>query len=435
MSPELIGLLGIPLLIILLLLKVPVGISLLLVGTVGYATIRNIESALKVLGTSTFNVVSSYNLSVIPLFIFMGMILSYCGFGSDLYRALDRWMGRVKGGLAISTIGTSAIFGAISGSVNATTATLAKVTLPEMKKFRYDPGLSTASVAAGGTLGLLIPPSVILILYGILTRESIGALLIAGIIPGIIQMIIFIIIIFVLVSRNPSLAPPRSQVIPLSEKIRSLKSVWPFLLMFALSIGGIYFGVFTPTEAAGIGSFGALVIALLSRRLSFQKLKASIDDTLRLSAMIFLILMGAEIFSQFLAISRIPFETTSYLDSLTLNPYIILFFILLTLFVLGLFIEGLSILVITLPIIYPLIIELGFNGVWFGVIMVMLNNIGLLTPPVGVSVFVIKGVAKDVPIQTIFKGVIPMLLAIVICTAILILFPDLVTFLPSLMGN
>ncbi len=433
MSPELVGLLGIPVLILLLLLKIPVGISLLLVGTIGYALIRNIDSALKVLGTSTFNVVSSYSLSVIPLFIFMGMILTYCGFGSDLYRAFDRWMGRIKGGLAIATIGTSAIFGAISGSVNATTATLAKVTLPEMNKYRYDPGFSTATVAAGGTLGLLIPPSVLLILYGILTQESVGALLIAGIIPGIIQMVIFIIVIYVLVSRNPSLAPPRNEVIPFSEKLRSLDSIWPFLVLFLLSIGGIYLGVFTPTEAAGIGAFGATVIALLSKRLNFRLFMASIDETLRLTAMIFLILMGAEIFSQFLTISRIPFEVVNYLEGLNLPAPVILLFILFALFVLGCFIEGLSIMVITLPILYPLIIEMGYNGIWFGVIMVLMNNIGLLTPPVGVSVFVIKGVAKDVPIQTIFKGVLPMLFAIIVCTVILILWPDLVTYLPSLM--
>lgn len=428
-----IGLIGIVVLIVLFLLKVPVGISLILVGLIGTAYVRGWNIAFTQLGRTPFDTSSSYSLSVIPLFILMGMILSYTGLGRDLYRAVDSWIGHLRGGLAMATIGTAAIFSAISGSLNATTATVAKITLPEMEKYNYKPSLSTACVAAGGTLGILIPPSVILILYGILTREPIGKLLIAGIIPGILQMIIFMITISILIRRNSSLAPVRAEKATFTEKLNSLKNVWPFLGLFIISIGGIYFGVFTPTEAAGVGAFGALIFALISKKLDFHKLKMSFNESVRLTAYIFLILIGATIFSQFLTITRIPVKLTSFVANLDLNPYIILTLILVALFILGCFVEGLSLIVLTLPILYPIITELGFSGIWFGVIMVMAINIGSLTPPLGISVYVIKGVASDIPIQTIFRGVTPMIIAMVACIAFLTVFPQLVTFLPSFM--
>lgn len=433
MSPEMIGLIGIAVLIMLFLLKVPVGISLILVGLIGTSFIRGWDIAFTQLGRTPFDTASSYSLSVIPLFILMGMILSYTGLGRDLYSAVDSWIGHLRGGLAMATIGTAAIFSAISGSLNATTATVAKITLPEMKKYNYKPSLSTACVAAGGTLGILIPPSVILILYGILTREPIGKLLIAGIIPGILQMLIFMLTIAILVRRDSALAPVRAEKAAFSEKLNSLKNVWPFLGLFLISIGGIYLGVFTPTEAAGVGAFGALIFALISKKLDLHKLKMSFNESVRLTAYIFLILIGATLFSQFLTITRIPVKLTSFVANLDLNPYIILILILIALFILGCFVEGLSLIVLTLPIIYPIITELGFSGIWFGVIMVMAINIGSLTPPLGISVYVIKGVASDIPIQTIFRGVTPMIMAMVACIVLLIAFPQLVTFLPSFM--
>jgi tripartite ATP-independent transporter DctM subunit len=428
-----IGLIGIAVLIMLFLLKVPVGISLILVGLIGTSFIRGWDIAFTQLGRTPFDTASSYSLSVIPLFILMGMILSYTGLGRDLYSAVDSWIGHLRGGLAMATIGTAAIFSAISGSLNATTATVAKITLPEMKKYNYKPSLSTACVAAGGTLGILIPPSVILILYGILTREPIGKLLIAGIIPGILQMLIFMLTIAILVRRDSALAPVRAEKAAFSEKLNSLKNVWPFLGLFLISIGGIYLGVFTPTEAAGVGAFGALIFALISKKLDLHKLKMSFNESVRLTAYIFLILIGATLFSQFLTITRIPVKLTSFVANLDLNPYIILILILIALFILGCFVEGLSLIVLTLPIIYPIITELGFSGIWFGVIMVMAINIGSLTPPLGISVYVIKGVASDIPIQTIFRGVTPMIMAMVACIVLLIAFPQLVTFLPSFM--
>ena len=428
-----IGVAGILIMIVLFLVKVPIGISLLVVGLAGTGLIRGWDIALTQLGRTTFDQASSYSLSVIPLFILMGMLLSYTGIGRDLYKAVDSWMGHLPGGLAMATIGTAGVFSAISGSLNATTATVAKITLPEMEKYKYDPKLSTSCVAAGGTLGILIPPSVILILYGILTQENIGKLLIAGIIPGILQIILFIITIVILVRRDPSIAPARTEKATSKERFTSIVNIWPFLGLFTISIGGIYLGIFTPTEAAGLGAFGALVFAILSKKIDLAKLKASFDETVRLTSYIFLILIGATLFSQFLSISRIPVKLTAYIGTLDLNAYIILALILIVLLILGCFVEGLSLIVLTLPILYPVITELGFNGIWFGVIMVLAINIGSLTPPLGISVYVIKGVVPEIPIQTIFKGVTPMIFAMIACVVVLIIFPQLITFLPDFM--
>ncbi|WP_339226694.1 TRAP transporter large permease [Oceanobacillus sp. FSL K6-2867] len=434
MSPELIGFLGIIAILILFFLKIPVAISLIIVSLLGTTLIRGWDVAFAQLGRTPFDTSSNYSLSVIPLFILMGMILSYTGIGKDLYRMVDSWIGHLHGGLAMATIGTAAIFSSISGSLNATTATVAKIALPEMEKYKYKPGLSTSSVAAGGTLGILIPPSVILILYGILTREPIGALLISGIIPGILQITIFIITIYILVRRDPSVAPPREGKASNSERLHTLKNIWPFMGLFIVSIGGIYLGIFTPTEAAGVGACGALLFALISRKLTWKSLKDSLNESVRLTAFIFFILIGANLFGQFLAISRIPVMLTTYVGNLDLNPYIILIGILIVLLVLGCFIESLALIVITLPILYPIITELGFNGIWFGVIMIMVINIGALTPPLGISVYVIKGVARNIPLQTIFRGVIPMIIAMIVCVAILVIFPQIITILPDLMN-
>ncbi|WP_077320168.1 TRAP transporter large permease [Virgibacillus proomii] len=433
MSPEMVGTIGILALIILFLMKIPVGVSLILVGLAGTSLIRGWDVAFFQLGRTPFDTASSYSLSVIPLFILMGMILSYTGMGKDLYRAVDSWIGHLRGGLAMATIGTAAIFSAISGSLNATTATVSKITLPEMEKYNYKPSLSTACVAAGGTLGILIPPSVILILYGIQTREPIGELLIAGIIPGIIQVVIFMIIVAILVRKDPSLAPAKVEQSTVMEKFHTLKSVWPFLALFIISIGGIYLGIFTPTEAAGVGAIGAMFFSFISKRLNWNRLKLSFNESVKLTAYIFLILIGATIFSQFITISRLPVALTQMVGNLELNSSVVLIVILFALFLLGCFIEGLSLIVLTIPIIYPIIIELGFNGVWFGIIMVMAINIGSLTPPLGISIFVIKGVANHIPIQTIFKGAVPMIVGMIICIFLLIIFPQLVTILPNLM--
>lgn len=432
MSPEMIGVLGIVLLLVLILLRVSVGLSLFLVGFLGVSWLSDWQVGLSQLGSSAFGTSNNYGLSVIPLFILMGMFMSNTGLGKDLFNAVDKWIGHFRGGLAIATVGAASIFAAISGSSNATTATLAKITIPEMKEYNYRTTFSTAAVAAGGTLGILIPPSVILILYGALTSEPIGPLLIGGLVPGIIMTLLFMLMINIQVRLDPSIAPTKVEKATIEEKFSSLKSVWPFLLIFAISIGGIYFGVFTPSEAGGIGAIGAFFLTLLTKRLSFKGLISSLDESIRLTVMLFLILIGASLFGKFLALSQIPMYLTTTVGSLDVSPYLIMAMILVVYFILGMFLEGIAIMVLTLPIVYPLITQLGFDGLWFGIIIVMVLNIGVLTPPLGLSVYIISGVVKDVPIQQIFKGVIPAILTMVAFTIVLVIFPEIVTFLPSL---
>lgn len=427
-----VGIIGILVLFMLILLRFPVGLALLLVGFGGYITVTNLKIGMSQVGISTFSTVKDFNLSVMPMFILMGMFLSYSGLAKELYKAVDAWVGHVRGGLAMATIGAAAVFSSISGSVTATTATMAKVTLPEMKKYEYQPSMSTASVAAGGTLGILIPPSVILILYGVLTMENIGELLIGGLIPGLILTVGFMLTIYFQILKNPSLAPRKTSRKSLIDMILSLKSVWPFLLIFILSIGGIYFGFFTPTEAGGVGAAGAFAVAAVTKRLNWQRLIESLDETVRLTVMIFMILIGASLFSKFLAMTQIPMNFASYVAGLGWSPYLILFLILFVYLILGCFLEGIAILVLTMPITYPMITEMGFDGIWFGIVMVMVLNMGLITPPVGLNVYIISGVAKDIPIQTIFRGVLPMLLTMLLFTILIIFVPEIVTFLPSM---
>ncbi|KPH74381.1 TRAP transporter large permease [Oceanobacillus caeni] len=434
MSPEVIGVLGIVLLLVLIFLRVSVGLSLFLIGFLGVSWITDGTVGLAQLSMAAFGTSNDYGLSVIPLFILMGMFLSYSGLGNDLFSAVHKWFGKVRGGLAIATVGASSIFGAISGSSNATTATIARVSIPEMEKYDYKTTFSTAAVAAGGTLGSLIPPSVLLIIYGALTNVPIGPLLIGGFVPGIILTLLFIFLIQLQVKVNPSNAPAKVEEISFGEKVASLKSIWPFLLIFLISIGGIYLGIFTPSEAAGIGAFLAFIVTIIMKRLNFKGMLESLDESLRLTVMIFLIFIGANLFGSFLALSRIPAHLTNAVVSMDVSPYVILALILLVYLFLGMFLEGIAIMTLTLPIVYPIITSLGFDGLWFGIIMVLMINIGVLTPPLGLSVYIISGVVKDVPIEQIFKGVLPAIGVMIIFLIILIIFPSIVTFLPSLTG-
>jgi len=432
-SPELIGLIGIGILLVLFALRMLVGVSMLMVGFLGYCYLASPKAGLTKLGIDPFVTASNYSLSVVPLFILMGMILSYGGLGRDLYRAVDTWLGHLRGGMAMATIGACAGFAAVSGSTTATAATMATVALPEMKRYGYKDSLATACVAAGGTLGILIPPSIILILYGIITLEPIGKLLIAGILPGILQTILFMGTVYIQVRRNPDIAPLRAEA-GFSEKLTSLKKVWPVLAIFTLAVGGIYLGVFTPTEAGAVGAFGAFIFSLATGHLNKESLVGALDQAARTTAMIFLIVIGATVFGQFLAVTKIPFELSAFVAGLGISRYLIMAIILFLFIALGCFMEGIAILVLTMPIIHPLIIDLGFDGVWFGVVIIIMLNIGLVTPPVGLNVYITGGVAKDVPLQTIFRGVIPLWLAMIVCAALLVAFPQIATFLPNLMG-
>lgn len=435
LKPEMIGILGILVLLVLVLIRFQVGLALLLVGFVGFIILNDFNVALSNLGRSAIGTLQSQSLSVIPMFIMMGLFLSSSGMAKDMFNAIDKWLGNLKGGLGIATIATSAIFSSISGSASATTSTLAKITIPEMRSYNYNDRLSTSTVAAGGTLGFLIPPSTIMIIYGVLTMENIGELLIAGLIPGIFMTLIFMTVIHVQVRLNPSLAPLTNKAgITLRDKVKSLQAVWPFAVVFLVSIGGIYLGVFTATEAGAVGALGSLLVSGLTRRLTFNNIFSAMDETVRLSCMIFIILIGASLFGQFLAASRLPIVLTSWVGQLDLSAYVVLLFILIVLLILGLFMESIAILVITIPILYPLIIDLGFDGIWFGVIMCLAINIGMITPPLGISVYIVHGVTK-IPLETIFRGIIPMLLGMLLMIVLLIIVPEIALYLPKMMRN
>ncbi len=434
MSPEVIGLFGIILFLVLITFKMPISFSMLFVGILGFAVLVSTKAALSMATTEVYSIFSSYSLSVIPMFVWMGFIAFYSGVGSSLYKFAYRLVGHKPGGLAIATQAACAMFGAICGSNTATAATMGAISLPEMRKYNYDDSLSTASVAAGGALGVLIPPSVIFIIYGIASQQSIGKLFLAGIIPGLLLMTLYMLTIAYLVKRNPSLGPagPKSSF---KDLIDSLKNgLFEVIVTFMISIGGLFLGWFTPTEAGAIGAGSILLVTLLRKRIDFKGIVSSLKDTTRTTAMIMLMVAGATVFGRFIAVSRLPIALANWATELPLPPFGIIIIILLIYLVLGCFIDALALILLTIPIFYPVAVGvLGYDPIWFGVVIVLVVAMGVITPPVGMNVFIIKGVAKDIPIETIFKGIWPFLIALFICLGLLILFPGIVTFLPNLM--
>ena len=434
MNPLLVGLLGLVLLLTLLLLRMPIGLSMALTGFLGFCLLSTFNAGFSLLGLVTYQTASSYTLTVIPLFILMGQFAGHSRMGADLYQGIYRWIGFLPGGLAMATVAACAGFAAVSGSSLATAATLATVALPEMKRFHYDDRLATGSIAAGGTLGILIPPSTVMVIYGILTEQPIGTLFVAGILPGLLLSGLFLITIYILTVRNPELGPPGPRF-SLRERIGALHSMGGLLGLFILVVGGLYAGWFTPTEAAGIGAFGALLMTLIKRRLNRGNLLASLTETALTTAMIFLILIGANIFGYFLAVSQIPEWVIGRVTSLGMNRYLVLGVVCLVYMVLGCLMEGLAIMVITLPVIYPMMMNLGFDPIWFGVVITLFMEMSLITPPVGMNVFLISGVARDVPMAVIFRGILPFFMAMVVCLVLLILAPQIALFLPGTMSR
>jgi tripartite ATP-independent transporter DctM subunit len=368
------------------------------------------------------------------MFVWMGYLAYYSGIGTDLYIFAYKMIGHWSGGLAVATQLACGLFGAVCGSNTATAATMGAIALPEMKKYKYDDSLSTASVAAGGVLGVLIPPSVIFIVYGMATGQSIRRLFISGIFPGILLMLLYMTAILLITVKNPNLGPKGPKA-GWKERLGSLqKGLGETLIIFAVSIGGLFLGWFTPTEAGAVGVSGVFVVSLLRKRINFKKLIASLKDTTKTSAMIMLIIAGAVMFGRFMAVSRIPFVLASWIASLSLPPLVIMLIMILIYLILGCFIDALALVMLTTPIFYPVAVNtLGFDPIWFGVIVVMVVAMGVITPPVGMNVYIIKGVAKDVPLETIFKGIWPFLISIMICIGILIIFPSIATFLPGLL--
>lgn len=434
MSGEIIGLIGTLLVIVLMFLRVPVAYSMLTVAFTGMICMTGLTPALSAIGTDLYANFSSYTMSVIPLFGLMGFLASYSGLGSKLFHLGDKTTGHVKGGLCMAVQMACAIFGAICGSNTATVATIGSIAYPEMKKLGYDDSLSTASVASGASLALLIPPSVTFIVYGIATEVSIGKLFISGIIPGILLMLLFMLVGFISVSRHPSLAPIKEKA-SREERKKALTDggVLEVLIVFFISIGGIFFGWFTATEAGAVGAAGMMLVCLFTKKLNWGVLKKSMLESAKLTATVFLLVSAATVFSRFFALSRIPTFLGALVASLDVNKWVIFAIILFIYLILGMFIDALAMILLTIPVFYPIIVTgLGYDPIWFGVLIVMVLSMGCITPPIGLNVFIMQSVAKDVPLFTIYKGVWGYVAAIVIACGLLIAFPALATFLPSL---
>jgi C4-dicarboxylate transporter DctM subunit len=431
MTPELIGLIGIIALVVLLFARMWIGFAMAFVGFAGLIALNGLDKAGIVLATMPFARVNFYPMSVLPLFVLMGVVVGAAGVSGDLYNSAYKWLGRLPGGLAISTVFAAGGFAAISGSSTATAVTIGKVSLPEMARFKYDNSLATGTVAAGGTLGILIPPSLGFILYAILTEQSVGQLFMAGILPGILQILFYSAVILIICTRNPALGP-RGPKLSLLEKIKSLKGVWPVMVLFLLVIGGIYGGIFTPTEAGAIGAFGAIVIVLVMRRMNLHGVMAATMESVQISGMLLILMVSAFIFANFLATSKLPFVLADIVVGISVNPLVVLIAIIILYIILGMFLDIFSSILLTLPILYPVIIAMGFDPIWFGVIMVRMMEIGLITPPVGMNVFVMAAVT-DVPLGTIFRGVLPFVVSDVVHVAVLVAFPQVSLILPNTM--
>ena len=432
MNPGLIGVIGLVALVVLLFSGMPVGFLLALLGFIGFALVVTPDAALSLLARDFYTNFSAYSLTVIPMFILMGQIAFYAGISRRLYDFAYTLVGRWRGGLAIATTVACAGFAAICGSTNATAATMGTVALPEMKRYHYDPKLATGCVAAGGSLGILIPPSVVFIVYGIMTQQSIGKLFVAGILPGALLTLSFIVTVYLMVRIKPSLAPPGEKV-SLKDALGSLWGVAETLLLFILVMWGLFTGFFTPTEAGAVGAAGALIVALVRRQLSWEGFKNAVLDTTRTSAMVMLIVTGAAVFGHFLAVTRIPYDLANWVGGLNVSPTTVVALIVVIYVIGGCFIDSLALILLTVPIFYPVVLSLGLDPIWFGVIIVLVTQIGVISPPLGTNVYIIKGVAGDVALGDIFRGVTPFIVAMIVCTALIIAFPQIATLLPGLM--
>ena len=436
MSPTLIGIIGIIVMLLLFMSRMPVAYVMALIGYLGFSFMVSGKGGLNLLARNVYDVFSSYGLTTIPLFIFMGQLAFNSGISRRLYDTAYKYLGSTRGGLAMATVTACTAFGAVCGSSPATAATMATVGLPEMKRYNYADELATGCVASGGGLGMIMPPSVVLIVYGILTEQSIGALFVAGIFPAILVTILFIISIYIICRLAPEQGPP-GESFPLKVKLKSLLGMGETLIVFILVMGGLFIGLFTPTEAAAVGSFGVLLVSLIRRQLTWQGFVKSLYETLRTSCMVMMLIAGAVIFGKFLAVTRIPFDLAAWVGGLNLPPIIIMAIIVGIYFFGGCFMDALAFVTLTVPIFYPVVMSLGYDPIWFGVIIVMVTEMGVITPPVGINVYVVFGVAKTViggvPLESIFKGIIPFLLAVIVGTIILMILPQIILYLPNLM--
>ncbi|MAF47261.1 MAG: TRAP transporter large permease [Rhodospirillales bacterium] len=432
MTPTLIGVSAIAGLFLLIFLRVPIGIALAIAGVAGYSQLNGFGPTLALLGSVPFEIAYNYDLSIIALFVLMGNFAMVSGMSRDLYAMARSLVGHWPGGLASATVVGCAGFAAVSGSSLASAVTMGRVALPEMERYNYSPRLATGCVAAGGTLGILIPPSTGFIIYALLTEESIGQLFLAGVLPGILLTALFMLTIALMTRRDPEIGPAAPRM-NWAERRQSLaRSVW-LIGIVVVVLGGIYVGVFTPVEAAAIGAFLTFILTLLRKKLSFDTLKFCTIETIKTFAMVYLIVIGAFLFSPFLALTEIPKNLAVFVGGLGLAPLVVLLLIVLGYIILGTFLEGIAIMVLSIPIVFPMILDLGFDPIWFGALLVVVLEMSLISPPLGLNVFVVKGIAEGVPMSEIFKGIIPFWGAMLVCAAFLIAFPKIALLLPETM--
>ena len=433
MDPVTVGVIGVLLVFGLLFVGMPIAFALMLTGFLGISYLSSVEAALPVVARTMYEVSSYYPYTVIPLFIVMGGFAGSSGLTRDMYGAFDKWFRRMPGGLGIATIGACAGFAAVSGSSVATAATMGTVALPEMKRYGYADSLATGSVAAGGTLGFLIPPSIGFVVFGMLTEQSIGKLLVAGMLPGILLAVGYAGTIVIMVKIRPSLAPVSSEIVDWSDRIAALKGIWEPLLLFLIVMGGIYAGFFTPTEAGAVGATVLLLVSLLKGKLTWANLVEALLESVRISVMVLVLVAGANVFSYFLALSTIPMQVAGWAAELEVSRYMVHTVIILIYLFLGCFLDAISMMVLTMPVIYPVILALHFDPIWFGVIAVLMMEAGLVTPPMGLNIFTVAGVSQGVAVETIFKGVTPFLLAVFLVVFLITVFPDIALMLPNMM--
>lgn len=433
MMGEYAGLLGFAAALLLIALRVPVAVAMGIVGIAGAALIESWGTVAFVLGSAPFQAVFPYGLSVVPLFVFMGVFAARAGLSRNLYEGVYVFVGHRKGGLAMATVGACAAFGAICGSSLATAATMSKVAMPEMRRRGYADTLASASVAAGGTLGVLIPPSIIIIVYALLTEQSIGALFAAALVPGLVGTALYMAAVAVQVHINPALGPAGERV-AWGQRLHALRRVWDVVLLFTVVIGGIYAGFFSPTEAAAVGAAGAFLFALARRQLTWSILVQALAETAITTGMIFLILIGAALFNYFIEASRLPDVLVHGLTGLGWPPLAVLVAILVFYMILGCFMDALSMILLTVPFIFPIIVSVGYDPVWFGILLVVVVELGLITPPIGMNLFVIQGTTPGLGLSTMVRGIVPFILADIVRVGVLVAFPALVLWLPRALG-
>jgi|JI10StandDraft_1071094.scaffolds.fasta_scaffold167190_3 C4-dicarboxylate transporter DctM subunit len=435
MSVQLIGAIGMLGLLVMIFLRVPVAICLGTVGFLGYAALEGWAKATKVVGAAPFDIASGYALSVVPLFVLMGELASATGMSARLFSGTKSIFGTLRGSLAYATIGANAGFGAVCGSSVASAATMTRICVPEMRREKYDDRLSTGSVAAGGTLGILIPPSLIFVIYAVISQQSVAKLFAAGLIPGIVLTGLYIAAAAVVVKLYPHWAPHGTSE-PMTQRLRNIAGMWEFVLLFAVSVGGIYAGLFSPTEAAAVGAFMAFVLGAVQRKFTRASLAKCLSETIKTSCMLFLIIICAIIFSYFVVQAQLPEALIGWIKSMGMSPLGLMITLIITYIILGCFLEGIGLILITVPVFLPVVVASGYDPIWFGVLVVVVVELGLIHPPVGMNLFVIQAQVPDIPILSIYKGTLPFLVSPIVLIWLLLLVPDLALYLPRLLyGN